>query len=46
MLQLSNIAWETKRELHLDTTNGKVLNDPEAMQYWDREYEPGWAPHV
>ena len=46
MLQLSNVAWETKRELHLDTTDGKVLHDPEAMKYWDREYEKGWAPKV
>jgi predicted dehydrogenase len=46
MLQLSNIAWETKRELHLDTSNGKVLHDAEAMTYWERPYEKGWAPHV
>ena len=46
MLQLSNIAWETKRELHLDQTDGKVLHDAEAMKFWDREYEKGWAPKV
>jgi hypothetical protein len=46
MLQLSNIAWETKRELHLNTKDGKVLNDPEAMTFWDRTYEEGWAPHL
>jgi len=46
MLQLSNIAWETKRELHLDASDGKVLHDSEAMTYWDRTYEPGWAPKV
>ena len=46
MLQLSNIAWETKRELHLDKKDGKILNDPEAMTFWDRTYEKGWAPHV
>ena len=45
MLQLSNIAWETKRELHLNNKDGKVLNDPEAMTFWDRTYEEGWAPH-
>ena len=27
MLQLSNVAWETKRELNLDPTDGKVQND-------------------
>jgi len=46
MLQLSNIAWETNRELHLDQTDGKVLHDVEAMKYWGREYEKGWAPKV
>ena len=46
MLQLSNIAWETKRELHLDTADGKVLRDPEAMKFWSRIYEDGWAPKV
>ena len=46
MLQLSNVAWETKRELHLDPKNGKIQNDPEAMKYWGRTYEPGWAPKV
>jgi predicted dehydrogenase len=46
MLQLSNIAWETKRELHLNNKDGKVLNDPEAMTFWDRTYEKGWAPHL
>jgi len=45
-LQLSNIAWEMKRELHLDASNGKIQNDPEAMKLWDREYEKGWAPHL
>ena len=46
MLQLSNVAWEVNRELHLDTSDGKVLNDPAAMKLWGREYEKGWAPHV
>jgi predicted dehydrogenase len=46
MLQLSNIAWEVNRELHLDAQNGRIQNDAEAMKMWDREYEKGWAPHV
>jgi predicted dehydrogenase len=46
MLQLSNIAWEVNRELKLDTADGKILNDPEAMKGWGREYEKGWAPHL
>jgi predicted dehydrogenase len=46
MLQLSNIAWETKRELHIDPRDGKIHNDAEAMSKWNRDYEPGWAPKV
>lgn len=46
MLQLSNVAWKLGRGLTTDQTNGKVLNDAEAMKYWDREYEKGWAPKV
>jgi hypothetical protein len=46
MLQLSNIAWEVNRELQLDTSNGKILNDSQAMKMWEREYENGWAPHL
>lgn len=46
MLQLSNIAWEVQRELKLNPKNGHILNDPEAMKGWGREYEKGWAPHL
>ncbi|MGD0733415.1 MAG: Gfo/Idh/MocA family oxidoreductase [Terracidiphilus sp.] len=46
ILQLSNIAWEVNRELRLHPADGKILNDPEAMKMWGREYEKGWAPHL
>jgi hypothetical protein len=46
LMQLSNIAWEVSRELRIDSTDGKVLGDPEAMKFWGRHYEPGWAPHL
>jgi predicted dehydrogenase len=46
MLQLSNIAWEVGRELHLDSTNHHINDDPDAMKLWTRDYEKGWAPHV
>jgi predicted dehydrogenase len=46
MLQLSNIAWEVNRELHLDTNDGRIQGDEEAMKMWGREYEKGWGPHV
>jgi len=46
MLQLSNVAWEVKRELRLDAKDGRIQGDPEAMKMWGREYEKGWEPHV
>ena len=46
MLQLSNIAWEVNRKLELDTKDGKIRNDAEAMKGWQREYEHGWAPKL
>ena len=46
MLQLSNVAYFVNRELKLDTKTGHVLNDPEAMKYWAREYEKGWEVRV
>ena len=46
MLQISNIAWEVNRELRLDTKDGRIQGDAEAMKMWGREYENGWAPHV
>ena len=46
MLQISNIAWEVNRELHLDTQDGRIQGDPEAMKMWGREYQNGWEPRV
>jgi predicted dehydrogenase len=46
MLQLSNIAWENQRVLTLDTADGKIQHDAEAMKGWTRTYEKGWELHV
>lgn len=46
ILQLSNIAWTVNRELLLDSADGRIQGDQEAMKMWDREYEKDWAPHV
>lgn len=46
MLQLSNIAWQVERELKLDQSTGHVQGDKEAMTFWGREYEKGWAPRL
>ncbi len=45
-LLLSNIAWKYNRTLKLDTTNGHIQGDAEAMTMWRREYEKGWEPKV
>ena len=46
MLQLSNIAYFTQRALNLDTANGHIKDDSEAMKLWGRTYEKGWEPKV
>ena len=46
MLQLSNISWKVRRDLHLDPKNGHIIGDPEAAKMWGREYQKGWEPHV
>jgi predicted dehydrogenase len=45
-LQLANVAWDVKRVLTLDSADGKIQHDPEAMKQWTRSYEKGWEPHV
>ena len=45
-LQLANIAWEVGRELHLDTADAHIVNDPAAMKLWGRTYEKGWEPKI
>jgi len=44
--QLGNISYRVDRVLHIDTNNGHILNDPEAMQLWHREYAKGWEVKV
>jgi predicted dehydrogenase len=46
MLQLSNVAWEVNRELKLNPENGHILDDPQAMKMWSREYEKGWEVKI
>ena len=43
---LGNIAHRTGRALRCDPTDGRIQEDPAAMQFWQREYAPGWAPKV
>ncbi|QHT71111.1 Gfo/Idh/MocA family oxidoreductase [Rhodocytophaga rosea] len=46
LCQLGNIALRSGSTLHIDPTNGHIQNNPEAMQYWKREYHLGWEPTV
>lgn len=43
---LGNIAQDVGRTINIDTTTGKIKNDPEAMSNWKREYEKGWEPKI
>ena len=46
LCHLGNIAQKTGHELHTQPKTGSILDDPDAMKLWDREYEPGWKPQV
>jgi predicted dehydrogenase len=46
LCHLGNISYRTGRMLTCDPKNGHIQGDEEAMQHWDREYEPGWEPKV
>lgn len=46
LCHLGNYAQKLGRKIILDPTTGRPLNDPEAMQFWSREYEPGWEMRV
>lgn len=46
LMQLGNIAQRVGRNLKIDPKTGRILNDSEAMKYWQRTYQPGWEPKV
>lgn len=46
LVQLGNIAFRTKHNLKIDPSNGHILDDRQAQDYWKREYEKGWEPNV
>jgi predicted dehydrogenase len=46
LVQLGNIAQRTGRALKIDPSNGRILNDADAMKLWSREYEKGWEPKL
>src|SRR5680860_1204191 len=42
LVQLGNIALRSGHTLNIDPKNGHILDNTDAMNYWSREYEPGW----
>ena len=46
MLEMSNIAYFTGRELKTDPATMAILGDPEAEAMTRRTYEKGWEPRV
>jgi predicted dehydrogenase len=45
-VQLGNIAQRVGHTLNIDTINGHIKGDSEAMKLWKRDYEKGWEPKV
>lgn len=46
LCHLANISYRSGSDLDVDPSNGRILDNPEAMKFWSREYEPGWEPSV
>ena len=46
LCHLGNIAQRTTGVVHCDPRTGHIVDNPEAMKLWGRDYEPGWEPKV
>ena len=46
LCQLGNIALRSGNTLRIDPENGHIIDDKKAMNFWSREYEPGWEPTI
>ena len=46
LVQLGNISWRSGAALDINSENGHIRNNSEAMKFWSREYERGWEPKV
>lgn len=46
LCHLGNIAWRTGRNLECDPATGRIVNDRDALAFWQRSYRPGWEPQA
>ena len=46
LVQLGNIVLFKGNTLHLDPSNGHIMNDDVSEKLWSREYQPGWEPTI
>jgi predicted dehydrogenase len=46
LCHLGNIAQYTGRKLRTERSSGRIIDDREAMTYWQRDYAPGWTPTI
>lgn len=46
LVQLGNIAMRVGHSIQVNPQTGYIIGDPEAQQYWGRDYEPGWEPEI
>jgi predicted dehydrogenase len=42
LMQIGNIAQRVGRQLNIDSANGRIVQDTDAMKYWSRDYQQGW----
>ncbi len=46
LCQLGNIALRAGETLKVDPATGHIIDSKKAMQFWSREYQPGWEPRI
>ena len=46
LVQFANIAQKVGHSIQVNPATGFIIGDPEAQQYWGRDYEPGWEPKI
>lgn len=46
LCHLANISYRSGSDLKVDSSNGRILDNPEAMKFWSREYASEWEPEM